>query len=180
MPGQTHPVFLSLHTKLARLEQEFTNLREFVQLAAVTPKEFSSPWGTAMTIGGGVRNAYNGMEDILKTIARDIDGYVPGGENWHQDLLDQMAAASDVRPAILGTDLHEQMVALKSFRHVVNHNYGMALKLDRVRENLAVLQQAYPQFVEAITSFEAAFSAGGEDDGHDERSPAKGPGEQPV
>jgi hypothetical protein len=91
VPGQTHPVFLSLHTKLARLEQEFSNLRDFVRLVAVTPKEFSSPWGTAMTIGGGVRNAYNGMEDILKTIAKDIDGYVPGGENWHQDLLDQMA-----------------------------------------------------------------------------------------
>jgi hypothetical protein len=34
-----------------------------------------------MTIGGGVRNAYNGMEDIPKAIAKDIDGYVPGGEN---------------------------------------------------------------------------------------------------
>jgi hypothetical protein len=45
MPGQTHPVFLSLHTKLARLEQEITSLRDFFQLVAVTPKEFSSPWG---------------------------------------------------------------------------------------------------------------------------------------
>jgi len=159
VPGQTHPVFLSLHTKLARLEQEIANLRDFVRLLAVTPEEFSSPWGTAMTVGGGVRNAYNGMEDILKAIAKDIDGYVPSGENWHQDLLDQMAAESDVRPAVLGTDLYEQMVALKGFRHVVNHTYGIALKLDKVRENLAVLQQAYPQFVAAITSFEAVLSA---------------------
>ncbi len=30
MPGPTHPVFLSLHTKLARLEREMANLREFV------------------------------------------------------------------------------------------------------------------------------------------------------
>jgi uncharacterized protein YutE (UPF0331/DUF86 family) len=180
MPGQTHPVFLSLHTKLARLEQEITNLRGFVQLVAVTPKEFSSPWGTAMTIGGGVRNAYNGMEDILKAIAKDIDGYVPGGENWHQDLLDQMAAESDVRPVVLGTELYEQMVALKGFRHVMNHNYGTTLKLDKVRENLAILQQTYPQFVEAITSIEAAFSTDCESDADDEQSRPVGPGEQPV
>jgi hypothetical protein len=167
-----------LHTKLARLGQEITNLRDFVQLAAATPKEFSSPWGMAMTCSGGVRNAYNGMEDILKAVAKDIDDYVPGGENWHQDLLDQMTAESDVRPAILGTDLYEQMVALKGFRHVVNHNYDTTLKLDKVRENLAVLQQAYPQFVAAITSFEAALSADCEADGHDEQSRPEGPGER--
>jgi len=74
------------------------------------------------------------------------------------------------RSAILGTDLYEQTVALKGFRHVVNHNYGTTLKLDKVQENLAVLQQAYPQFVEAITSFEAAFSADYEADGRDEQS----------
>ena len=99
------------------------------------------------------------MEDILKTLAKDIDDYVPGGDNWHQDLLDQMAAESGVRPAVLGADLYEQMVTLKGFRHVVNHNYGTALKLDNVQENLAVLQQAYPLFVRAINSFEMVFGA---------------------
>lgn len=54
---------MSLHTKLARLEQEIANLNDFVRLAAVTPKEFVSPWATALTIGGGIRNAYGGMEE---------------------------------------------------------------------------------------------------------------------
>jgi hypothetical protein len=72
------------------------------------------------------------------------------------------------------------MVALKGFRHVVNHNYDTTLKLDKVQENLAVLRQAYPQFVEAITLLEATFSADCEADGHDEQSRPKGPGEQPV
>lgn len=38
MPGPTHPAFLSLHTKLTRLEREIFNLDDFVRLAAVTPK----------------------------------------------------------------------------------------------------------------------------------------------
>ena len=170
MPRPTHPAFLKLHTKLARLEQEIAKLHEFVRLVALMPTEFASPWGTAMTVSGGVRNAYNGMEEILKTLAKDIDEYVPVGENWHQDLLDQMAAESDMRPAVLGNDLYEQMVILKGFRHVVNHNYGTSLKLDKVKENLEVLQQAYPLFVQAIGSFEMAFGSA-----HDEQVSPNGP-----
>lgn len=111
-----------------------------------------------------------------RSIAKEIDGYAPGGENWHQDLLDQMAASSEIRPAVLDATLYERMVELKGFRHVVTHNYGSSLKLDRVEDNLALLQRAYPEFVAAVASLEAALNADDAADGHDGPSRPTAPG----
>jgi hypothetical protein len=49
--------------------------------------------GSALALG--VHNIYNGIEDVMLSIANDIDGYVPIGESAHQDLLDQMSAGID-------------------------------------------------------------------------------------
>jgi uncharacterized protein YutE (UPF0331/DUF86 family) len=134
------------------------NLLDYMELTERTPAEFASKWGMSVSIGAGVRNVYNGMEDIMKSIAKDIDGYVPGGEVWHQDLLDQMAAESSERDPLLDAELYDGMCALKSFRHVVNHNYGAALKLEKVYENLDILKGCYDRFIETVRNLEASFS----------------------
>ena len=33
---------------------------------------------------------YNGIENILKRIALELDDPMPGGESWHKELLDCM------------------------------------------------------------------------------------------
>jgi hypothetical protein len=40
----------------------------------------------------GIHNIYNGIEDVMLSLANDVDGYVPTGETAHQDPLDQMSA----------------------------------------------------------------------------------------
>ncbi len=76
----------------------------------------------------GIHNIYNGIEDVMLSLANDIDGYVPTGEPAHQDLLDQMSAAIDgTRPALLDSKLYDLLVELKGFRHVVRHRYGFDL-----------------------------------------------------
>ena len=47
---------------------------------------------------------YAGLERVLELIARDIDGTLPSGGHWHEELLRQMAAEiPGVRPAVLST-----------------------------------------------------------------------------
>jgi hypothetical protein len=48
---------------------------------------------------------YTGIEKILKLIALDVDKKVPSSESWHRDLLSQMAAPTEARPAVITTDL---------------------------------------------------------------------------
>ena len=45
---------------------------------------------------------YSGLERIFEIIATNIDAKKPNGENWHQQLLDQMAEEiPSVRPAVI-------------------------------------------------------------------------------
>lgn len=96
----------------------------------------------------GIHNVYNGIEDILMSLARDLDGSAPSGPTVHQDILDQMAAAiADRRPPVLSAKLHEDLTELKGFRHLVRHKYGFDLKPEKVIDNIRLLQNAYPAFV---------------------------------
>ncbi|GEC57869.1 hypothetical protein ABIF38_008760 [Bradyrhizobium japonicum] len=100
----------------------------------------------------GVHNIYNGIEDLMLSLANDVDGYVPTGESAHQDLLDQVSAGIDgKRPALIGSELYGLLVELKGFRHVIRHRYGFDLDPRKVDENLARVRTAFPAFVKAVT-----------------------------
>lgn len=155
MTNRTQPFLLNLRTKLARLEDEVKNLNQYVDTVVRTPEEYRMEWSVIVTAGAGVRNIYSGIEDILKSIAEEIDGYAPKGEGWQQGLLNQLAVASSVRPPLLDTGRFQALTELKAFRCVVKHNYGIALNIGRVNKNLALLQQTYPLFVGALSSLES-------------------------
>lgn len=54
--------------------------------------------GVALNLHG----FYAGLERLFKLIATTIDGTLPQGANWHQLLLQQMAAERPgVRPAVI-------------------------------------------------------------------------------
>lgn len=155
MTNRTRLFLLNLRTKLARLEDEVKNLDQYLDTVAKSPEEYRMEWSVIVTTGAGIKNIYSGMEDILKSIAEEIDGHAPKGEGWQQGLLNQLAVASSMRPPLLDTGLFRALRELKAFRCVVKHNYGFALKIGRVNENLALLQQTYPLFVAALSSLKA-------------------------
>lgn len=78
---------------------------------------------------------YTGVEHALEAIAREIDGGLPGGAEWHRDLLMQMSGAiPKVRPAVLSTETRHCLDAYRGFRHVVRNIYGYNLDEGRIRE----------------------------------------------
>jgi hypothetical protein len=44
---------------------------------------------------------YDGLENIFARIARKIDGAIPTGKSWHQDLLAQMQRETANRKIIV-------------------------------------------------------------------------------
>lgn len=126
----------------------------------------ANDWGAMSAVSAGIHNVYNGLEDVLLSLARDIDDDVPTGPSAHQDVLDQMASeVSGVRPALIDQDLYEALTELKGFRHLARHRYGFDLKPDKVVENLELLRRFFPTFIAAVTTLEAAMRDGGEEDG---------------
>jgi uncharacterized protein YutE (UPF0331/DUF86 family) len=158
------PVFSRLSPKINRAERELAQIEQYCD--SNSSEVAAGDWGAMSAVSLGIHNVYNGIEDILLSLARDIDDSVPTGASARQDVLDQMAAeVAGTRPALLDLDLYEALTELKGFRHLVRHRYGFDLKTDKVIENLALLQKVFPVFIDAVTELERAMREGDDHNG---------------
>ncbi len=158
------PEFAKLSPRIARAERELAQMEQYY--ASHSAEVADGDWGAVAAVSSGIHNVYNGIEDILLSIARDVDDYVPTGGSAHQDILDQMAAEiTGTRPALLDLELYDALFELKGFRHLVRHKYGFDLKPDKVATNLELLKSAFPAFIDAVIRLERAMTSGDDQDG---------------
>ena len=102
-----------------------------------------------------VHGFYAGLERILTLVAERIDGSLPSGPNWHQDLLRQMTAeVPGVRAAIVSTDLFPTLDRYRGFRHVVRNVYAYVLD----PRLMAILVEDLPAADERLRAQLAAFA----------------------
>ena len=141
----------------ARIRQELPELDRVAQRAsrawasASTDPEDLYVDATALNVHG----FYAGLERIFTLVAERIDGSLPGGPNWHQDLLRQMTAEMPgVRAAVLSPDLFPALDRYRGFRHVVRNVYAYVLDPRLV----AVLIDDLPEASEYVRVQLAAFA----------------------
>ena len=75
---------------------------------------------------------YNGIENILKRIAIQIDKDSPRGDFWHRQLLDKMICSTSSRPAVISSSLRDILRDYLYFRHVIRHAYTFDLKWEKM------------------------------------------------
>ena len=103
---------------------------------------------------------YSGIERIFQLIAAHVDGVTPGGENWHQMLLKQMAEeVTGVRPAVISDFVRQGLDEYRGFRHIVRNVYTYQFDSARVEKlmnnatslfnQLRAELQAFADFLEA-------------------------------
>ena len=91
----------------------------------------------------------------MTLVAERIDGSLPSGPNWHQDLLRQMTAeVPGVRAAIVSTDLFPTLDRYRGFRHVVRNVYAYVLD----PRLMAILVEDLPAADERLRAHLAAFA----------------------
>jgi hypothetical protein len=79
---------------------------------------------------------FTGLEQNLERVARTLEGSLPSGPAWHQDLLrGMMLELPEVRPAVLSPGLASDLAELLAFRHFFRHAYAVALDEERVRRH---------------------------------------------
>jgi predicted nucleotidyltransferase len=156
----------------ALIEDELTGLDRLVALTQEALETVDDPPSPLILNGlaAYLHQFYTGIESIFRRIALQIDGSVPGGEQSHLNLLNQMAQAQPGRRPALLTD--QQRLILRDylqFRHFFRHAYGyqlrwaeLQLKLVAMPTTLALLrQQLHPLWEQLVN--------GGEANGDDER-----------
>lgn len=83
-------------------------------------------------IASTIEKTFTGAENILRRIAAELDGYVPSGDAWHKDLIDQMAMTIDERDAVLNDTTAQTLHDMRMFRHRERNSYGFMLNEYRV------------------------------------------------
>ncbi len=59
---------------------------------------------------------YSGLERVFERITAAVDGFKPGGESWHQALLQQMRKeVPGVRPAVISDEAREGLEEFRCF-----------------------------------------------------------------
>jgi len=71
------------------------------------------------------------------------EGNLPKSAVWHADLLNSMAEASPMRPAVITQDLRKTLRGYLDFRHVFRHAYTFELQWSKMVALVLNLQQTF-------------------------------------
>ena len=114
--------------------------------------------GVALNLHG----FYSGLEHIFEKIASLVDESVPGGSNWHQELIRQMGIEiSGVRPAVMSGELRIALEEYRGFRHIVRNVYTYYLNPEKLERLISMLRATLSTAERELLAF-AAFLEGTE------------------
>jgi hypothetical protein len=140
----------------ARIRTELVELEQVVQRAEYLlgkAHNMNDPDyldGVALSLHG----FYTGVEHLFEEIAREIDGSLPGGSEWHRNLLIQMSAEMvSVRPPVIQAKSRVCLDEYRGFRHVVRNIYAFHLRPSRLEELAKDLRVCYVDLTGDILAF---------------------------
>ena len=104
--------------------------------------------------GSILHDFYTGIERIFVRIAAELNGGVPQSEQWHRELIQNMALEiPEVRPAVIDADLARILSEYLRFRHVFRNVYGYVREPERMRPLEERMPETLSVFHEQMTAF---------------------------
>ena len=134
-----------------KITQEVEKLRDDLQKLETAPIEYKE--SLEILIARRLYDFYKGLENIFKRIAREVDGNLPHGAEWHKTLLQQMAKPGASRPPVLSQETCSGLQKLLAFRHVFIYIYGDELDYERMLENAERVNEIFPNVSEELDVF---------------------------
>ena len=95
-----------------------------------------------------------------------MDEYLPHGDEWHKNLLQQMSEQRPERPPVISEETHIQLTKLLKFRHKVNNIYGRELRYENTLVHAETIDVLFASVSQEITAFTESLSASKEDVPH--------------
>jgi len=98
----------------------------------------------ADSLAACLHSFYTGLESIFESIANEVDGGVPRGDNWHKKLLTQMSAeVIPVRGPVITVTTQERLEAFRAFRHLFRNLYTHKVNPDRIFQLAGELHETW-------------------------------------
>jgi hypothetical protein len=133
--GQIDSLFDSYAGLFERAEKSVPDLIEITAIASV------------------LHSFYNGLENIFRSIAKEIDDDVPASAQWHRDLLNRMTEVTANRNAVLTAETSDRLSEYLGFRHFFRHSYSFFMEWGELEKLVTPLQEVWTQTKREIELF---------------------------
>ena len=143
---------------IQRISDGFTNVKGAVQLidqALQNLKDAPDRYRRSIEveISRYLYDFYKQLENIFEQIAHDVDKAVPKGEQWHKELLQQMAESNAIRAPVLSQETYLELRKLLGFRHVFLYIYGKELDYEKMLINATLVNELFPNLSKELDVF---------------------------
>jgi hypothetical protein len=96
-------------------------------------------------VGGILHSFYNGIENILKQLFLAHGKDIPGGDQWHRDMLRRAVEYNFISGETL-----RRLMAYLTFRHLYRNAYVLELKADRMQILVDEIESTFSEFKKEI------------------------------
>ena len=118
-----------LRSEILQIEDLFAEFSELLDKSARTEPSMVE----RAALGSVLHSFYTGLEGIFLTVAKRVDEQVPSGDRWHRNLLNQVAAATERRTALISKETKESLQTYLAFRHFFRQAYTYVLRWEDMR-----------------------------------------------
>lgn len=138
-----------IREELAEIQQAVDRARKGWERYNLTGDDFYLD-----SLAFNLHSFYTGLERIFELIAVNVEQSKPEGENWHQELLRQMAVEIEmVRPPVISRETRSSLDEYRGFRHVVRNVYTFHLSPARIKPLLDNLPEVFSRTKREIERF---------------------------
>ncbi|PIV55415.1 hypothetical protein COY52_06110 [Candidatus Desantisbacteria bacterium CG_4_10_14_0_8_um_filter_48_22] len=146
--------------KLLRVKSVITNEIKSIMAIETDLKKWKSLHGRSpgpfeiRAAGSLLQDFYNCIERIFEMIGRDLNGGIPASDDWHKEILNNMAMGIEkVRPAVISENLKKDLNNYLKFRHLFRNIYGAKLEWSKMEFLVSGLPEAFKKFEKEIKVF---------------------------
>ena len=107
-----------------------------------------------MTIVSSILHSfYNGIENIILAISKDLDQKIPEGSEWHRKVLKEMEKNTKKRNAVFSQETSNILLEYLGFRHFFRHSYSFHLNWEKLKELIVPIDDAWGKIKQELRIF---------------------------
>lgn len=136
-------VYLTLAGRITQILADIDRIAQRAELL-MSKARSSGDEGYLDGVALNLHSFYTAIESLFEDIARTVDGALPEGANWHQELLLQMSAElKGSRPAVIRRSTRNCLDDYRAFRHLVRNVYSFNLRPKRLSDLVDALRSCF-------------------------------------
>jgi hypothetical protein len=135
--------------EIAQIDEAIDSAKPLLDLCKLREPDLIEKSAAALLL----HSFYNGIENILIIILKNIDPELPNGIKWHKELLDKSFEETTNRKNIFRKEIQEALSDYLEFRHFIRHNYGFHIKWEKMEDLVNELENIWVITKEDLTTF---------------------------